>query len=270
MKPLYRAPTSEKRDFAYELKFLVSREAAEGALTWARKNLLPDPFAGGETGDAYCVNSIYLDTQKLDVFYRVGSYGRCKYRVRRYGNDPNLFLERKLKTRGLVGKRRTRVPDHEITFLKQTSVHPGWIGFWFHRRLVARVLEPKCQIAYERVARVGTAPEGPIRLTLDRDLRSFPTADWNVKETGPWQPLLNGQCILEMKYRLSLPVLFKSIIHELGIQTQPISKYRLSVQAFGWDTQAQTTGGGPVNGEIKTFNLDQGQTQLWTDSMRRP
>src|SRR5438045_435204 len=134
MKPLYPASASEKRDFAYELKFLLSEATAQAALELARKHLSPDPFAGGESGDGYCVNSVYLDTERLDVYHRVGSYGRCKYRVRRYGNEPAVFLERKLKTRGLVGKRRTRVPDGEVPYLGQTSVPASWVGDWFHRR----------------------------------------------------------------------------------------------------------------------------------------
>src|SRR4029453_15707230 len=109
MKPLHTATVSEKRDFAHELKFLVSEAVAESALTWARANLSPDPFAGGAVGDGYRVNRVYFDTAGFDFYPRKGSYGRCKYRVRRYGMEPAVFLERKLKTRGLVGKRRTRV-----------------------------------------------------------------------------------------------------------------------------------------------------------------
>jgi hypothetical protein len=36
------------------------------------------------------------------VFHRRGSFGRSKYRIRRYGEAQVGFLERKLKTRGLL------------------------------------------------------------------------------------------------------------------------------------------------------------------------
>jgi hypothetical protein len=272
MKPLYTASTSEKRDFAYEIKFLVAENVAEAALAWARKNLSPDPFAGGVTSDAYSVNSVYLDTAGFDVYHRKGSYGRCKYRVRRYGMEPAVFLERKLKTRGLVGKRRTRISDHDVVFLEQPEPDTEWIGYWFHRRLLARSLEPKCQIAYDRIARVGMASEGPVRMTLDRNVRSFPTSQWQVHESGPWQPLLKQQCILEMKYRSTLPDLFKSVIGELGLQPQAMSKYRLSVQTFGWDAKVQPGVIVPVNGQAHpSVAADHDAARLlWAEPVRTP
>lgn len=272
MKPLHTASASEKRDFAYEIKFLVSEALAESALAWARKNLAPDPFAGGVTSDTYCVNSVYLDTAGFDVYHRKGSYGRCKYRVRRYGAEPIVFLERKLKTRGLVGKRRTRVPDREVTVLQHNLADPDWTGYWFHRRLLARGLAPKCQIAYERVARVGLVPEGPVRMTLDRNVRSFPTSQWHVNDSGPWQPLLTNQCILEMKYRATLPNLFKGILQQLGVQPQAMSKYRLSVQTFGWDATIQPGIIVPVNGQAHpSVNSSHGAPmQLWAETSRTP
>jgi hypothetical protein len=272
MKPLYAGSTGEKREFVYEIKFLVSETLAETAVAWARQNLSPDPFAGGATSDCYLVNSVYLDTAGFDVYHRKGSYGRCKFRVRRYGAERNVFLERKLKTRGMVGKRRTRVADREVTLLEQTSPDPGWVGYWFHRRLLARSLLPKCQIAYDRIARIGMAPEGPVRLTLDRNIRSFPTSQWHVNDSGPWQPLLTDQCILEMKYRTTLPNLFREILDQLGVQPQAVSKYRLSVRTFGWDAAVQSGVIMPVNGQFHpAVNSSQSASRdLWAETGRTP
>ena len=271
MKSLPVAQTSEKRDFAYETKFLIPEELAEAALALARRHLSPDPFAGGATGDGYCVNSVYLDTPGFDVYHRRGSYGRCKYRVRRYGQEPAVFLERKMKTRGLVGKRRSRVPDAEVARLETGRPSPEWPGFWFHRRLLARGLEPKCQIAYDRVARVGLTQEGPIRMTLDRHVRSFPTSVWHVQEAGPWEPLLERQCILEMKYRKNFPPLFEQIIRELAVKPAAVSKYRLGVQKFGWAGDAPPNII-PVNGQshpaLHAASLP-ATAPSWADPLRR-
>src|SRR5688572_28698767 len=99
----------ENREFASEMKFLVSPALAEQIRGWARAQLSPDPYAGGEAGDSYPITSLYFDTEKFDVFHRRGSYGRSKLRVRRYGQGAVVFLERKLKTRGLLTKRRSMV-----------------------------------------------------------------------------------------------------------------------------------------------------------------
>lgn len=225
---------TEKRDFAYELKFLLPESVAGLVLAWAGKQLVADPNGNSSIRGCYRVNSLYFDTTELDVYHRKGSYGRCKYRVRRYGQESSIFLERKLKTRGQVGKRRTRIGDEELAFLAGGPENPGWDGFWFHRRLLARRLIPQCQIAYERAALIGMSNEGPIRLTVDRDARAFPTNNLNVADNGAWVSILSGHCILELKYRLAMPALFQTLVQELALNPQPVSKYRLSVQAFGW------------------------------------
>src|SRR3954471_1307785 len=138
------ASVTEKRDGAYEIKFLVPTATADAALAWARQHLAPDPHAqSGTDGDGYRVNSLYFDTANLDVYRRNGSYGKSKYRVRRYGAEPSIFLERKLKARSLVSTRRTRISDLELPRLAQTQLEPGWVGYWFGRRLVLRRLSPQ-------------------------------------------------------------------------------------------------------------------------------
>jgi len=101
------------------------------------------------------------------VFHRNGSYGRSKYRIRRYGRSDVACLERKLKTRGLLAKRRSPVELEELPRLNNGDPEPGWAGQWFHQRLQARRLDPVCRIQYRRTARVAMTRNGPIRLTLD-------------------------------------------------------------------------------------------------------
>src|SRR5262249_50600430 len=163
-----------------------------------------DPHSEAGTGDGYRVNSLYFDTANLDVYQRKGSYGKAKYRVRRYGGEQTLFLERKLKSRGLVSKRPPRVPGVGLAQLARDP-EPEWSGYWFCRRLLARQLLPKCQIAYQRVARVGLTPAGPIRLTVDRAIRAFQTSEYDVVEGGNWVELLPDKCIVELKFRLGMP-----------------------------------------------------------------
>ena len=136
----------EKREFASEVKFLVSPELGEQVQQWARAHLQPDPYAGGEAGDRYQISSLYFDTPEFDVFHRRGSFGRSKYRVRRYGDAPIAFLERKLKTRGLLTKRRSIVRLEELSRLSDEDAGPDWSGGWFQRRLEARNLRSVCQI----------------------------------------------------------------------------------------------------------------------------
>ena len=222
----------ETREFASEIKFLVSPALAGQIRDWARGRLAPDPNAAGGSGDAYLVTSLYFDTGQFDVFHRKGSFSRSKYRVRRYGQSEVTFLERKLKTRGLLTKRRSVVEFDELARLANADPEPGWAGYWFHRRLLARGLGPRCQISYHRTARIAMTRYGPTRLTLDENLRALPAAGlWFSEQKGTC--LLENQIILELKFRCEMPVLFKYLVEEFALNPQPVSKYRLAAVALG-------------------------------------
>jgi hypothetical protein len=222
----------ENREFAAEIKFLLTPLIAAQIHDWARGRLVCDPNASDESGDGYQITSLYFDTGPFDVFQRKGSFGRSKYRIRRYGQSEVVFLERKLKTRGLLTKRRSIIPLAELTRLVGDDPDRAWPGFWFQRRLRARKLVPVCQISYLRTARVAMTRYGPIRLTLDQNLRAVPVGE--LAFTGAesrW--LAEDRVILELKFRREMPVLFKLLAEEFSLNPQPVSKYRLAVAALG-------------------------------------
>src|SRR5437773_8291043 len=128
-----------------ELKFLISEDAAAAVQPWARVELAADPHAAGIGGDGYQTTTIYFDTDEFDLSFRRGSYARAKYRIRRYDNGA-VFLERKMKARGIVSKRRSDVTVEELARLGDAGIE--WPGRWFARRLQRRQLKPVCQIAY--------------------------------------------------------------------------------------------------------------------------
>lgn len=226
--------TRENREFASEIKFLVANPLADQICDWARARLLPDPNAGGGVGDTYRITSLYFDNERFDVFHRRGSYGRSKLRVRRYGEGEVAFLERKLKTRGLLAKRRCIVPLHEVLLLRGATPGKNWEGYWFHRRLLAREYKPICQISYQRTARVAMTPFGPIRLTIDHELRGTRFDELRFTDE-PGQLLLDSTCVLEMKFRRDLPALFKNIAQEFVLNPVAFSKYRQAVKVLGLD-----------------------------------
>lgn len=222
----------ENREFASEIKFLVTPLIAAQICDWARGRLVCDPNASDESGDGYQITSLYFDTAQFDVFQRQGSFGRSKYRIRRYGQSEVVFLERKLKTRGLLTKRRSIIPLAELTRLVGDAPDRARPGFWFQRRLRARKLAPVCQISYHRTARVAMTRCGPIRLTLDQNLRAVPAGELAfAKAEG--RLLADDRIILELKFRRELPVLFKQLVEEFSLNPQPVSKYRLAVAALG-------------------------------------
>jgi hypothetical protein len=208
----------------HEIKFLIPIDAAVSVLAWARDHMDPDPHGNGRFHDEYLVQSIYLDTPQWHVFRKLGSYGRAKYRVRRYSDESWLFLERKMKRGGIVRKRRTTIQMEELpTFGRLAN------GKWYEKRLSLRQLEPMCYVQYERVARQKMTSDGLLRLTLDRALHFKTGVEWNWPGTGG-TPFLTDSAILELKY-LQLPALAKKLIGDFNLNPGPASKYRMALRA---------------------------------------
>lgn len=218
----------ETRDFARELKFLVDEAQAPALRAWARVHLAPDHFGSGPHGDNYTTTSLYFETPGFDVYHRRGSYGRSKFRIRRYGEADVVFLERKFRTNRLLAKRRTTVPIHEMEHLAAPAPREDWPGYWFHRRVLLRRLSPLIQMSYDRTARVGTAPSGTMRMTIDTNLRVLPMPD-RAFIPGVGFPLIDGHCIVELKYRVEIPALFRQLVETFTLAPSPVSKYRIGL-----------------------------------------
>jgi hypothetical protein len=227
------APTTrETRDFASELKFVVDPATAGQIRAWARPRLLADPHASGPDGDDYRTTTIYYDTQDFAVYHRRGSYGRSKFRIRRYGTADMVFFERKLRASGVVSKRRTIVPVDQMSRLSEPAADKEWHGYWFHQRILTRRLLPVCQVTYRRMARVSMTDYGPMRLTLDDELIARPIEAPGGAE-GAGAPMLPGRMILEMKFRVEMPAVFRRLAETFALQPVRLSKYRLAAEALG-------------------------------------
>jgi len=229
----------EQRPFAAEVKFLLTPEQGEAVREWASSRLSPDPYGSGESGDRYTTTSLYCESPAQDVFHRRGSFGRAKYRIRRYATSDMVFLERKMRTKGLLSKRRSLVPITELAQLEggEGSWPRTWTGAWFGDRLMARRLAPVCQVAYDRAARLAPTPYGVARLTLDANVRAWP-ANGFAFQTGEPKPVLTDRVILEMKYRMEMPAVFKALVEEFRLDPGSVSKYRMSMVALGLATRS--------------------------------
>ena len=226
--------------FTSETKLLVDARLGDDIRAWARQRLGPDPHGAGDFRDQYGVVSIYLDTDAHDVYHRRGSYGRSKYRIRHYENDHAAFLERKLRTRLRLTKRRTRIPLEAVPGLRLDDLDPAHPAHWFFRRVMLRRLRPVCVIRYARTARMAETPEGPVRMTLDASVMASPTTLVTLN-AGPGRPLVEGLMILELKYSGVFPHIFKDLVDEFHLTHRPASKYRCAVQTLGLASSGTAT-----------------------------
>jgi hypothetical protein len=229
--------TREIRESARELKFAVDPATAGRIRERARELLSPDPYAGGANGDEYQTSTLYFDTAEYSVYRRKGSFRRAKHRIRRYGAGDLVFLERKLRTADLLSKRRTIVRRDDLPLLTAATPDPNWEGRWFHERVRLRRLAIVCQVTYRRTARVGMTDYGPIRLTVDEDLRGLAVTRPEFEDAGAG-PALAADAIVELKFRAAMPAVFKRLVEEFHLQPQKTSKYRLAIEAVRPDVVA--------------------------------
>lgn len=220
----------------HETKFLVPIETAPAILAWVRAHLEPDAHGRGAHSDEYFVQSIYFDTPQWHAFRKAGSFGRAKFRARRYGDADWLFLERKLKNEGLVRKRRSAIALDDLPRIENLPS-----AQWYHQRLALRGLVPVCYIQYERVARQTMTSDGALRLTVDRHFRfdTDVTLAWKNFDGGA--AFLADTAIVELKY-LRLPSLAKRLIEEFNLTPASASKFRIALRASRHASQIQQFG----------------------------
>jgi hypothetical protein len=143
-----------------------------------------------------------------------------------------MFLERKFRTDRVLIKRRTTVPVGDFERLDAPEPDPAWPGYWFHRRLRVRGLRPLVQVCYNRTARLGMSSTGKFRMTVDFDLRVLPLPD-RAFIPGVGLPLMEGLNIVELKYCIALPAVFKQLVERFALKAQPVSKYRAGLALLG-------------------------------------
>lgn len=215
---------------AFEMKYEIPMDQVPFIKAWAAKHLRPDPH--GNEG-SYSTSSIYLDTPGWDIFHKMAGFRGSKLRVRRYGDAPFVFLERKTKRGDRVRKRRSKIAPHDLAHLDAAEPPAGWDAEWFHRCMTRRNFEPKCRVGYRRTAWFGTAEGMPVRMTLDHDIVGVPVSRWDVSPLTGGQPLLPGGALVELKFHLKIPDLFSQLLPSLPMKTARVSKYRRCVTVCG-------------------------------------
>ena len=88
-----------------------------------------------------------------------------------------------------------------------------------------------------RILVTGMSGTGKVRMTIDFDLRVLPLPD-RAFLPGTGLPLLEGQNVVELKYCVALPSVFKQLIEQFALKMQPISKYRAGLTLLGLSPDA--------------------------------
>ena len=142
-----------------------------------RGRLSLDPYARSESRRRIPDTSLYTDTPEFEVFRRVGEFGNTKFRVRRYGSvGPCLSGTEGQDTATRSTRHGCRYQWRTWLFSRviEDNVRVRASGFTPKSR--SRRLAPVCRITYDRIAYLGLAEGGAVRVTFDRTgaRRSWP------------------------------------------------------------------------------------------------
>lgn len=212
----------------FELKLQLHPEDADWVREWARQNLKLDAYAGADA--TYSVHSLYLDTARLDIYHRNGDTVGTKFRIRRYGNEEVLWVERKRRKGTLVFKRRAAIPKAELLrVLEGQGIVEGWAKT-FQDEVKTRQLVPTLLISYRRAAFV---TERGSRLTLDYDIECRAPRLGNPFSLEPAPIEISKDVVLELKYDQTRPAIFDELMKILGHDPGSFSKYGNGVEAVG-------------------------------------
>ena len=210
-----------------EKKYLASPEQCRAFLELAEGRLLPDRFA------EYTICNLYYDTDGYDLIRTSldKPVYKEKLRLRCYGvpeDDSPVFVELKKKYKGVVYKRRVRMPlGIAEGYLAGTCppAEPGQITReidWFRSRYPG--LAPAMYLSYERKAFCGREDSG-LRITFDRRiLWRRDTLDLTAGPGG--SPLLApDELLMEVKCPGAMPLWLAEALSELAIWPSTFSKY---------------------------------------------
>jgi hypothetical protein len=228
---------------AREIKFLMTEEKAEAILERAGSELSRDPHGELSSGQ-YDVCSLYLDSPNYEVLYRRSAASTAKFRLRRYDRASELFIERKVRERGIVSKQRHRLSlEHFDRSLRDECL--------FLEELLQRQLLPSCCVQYRRHAFYNPELDNNFRVTVDSNLHVFvfkertwqdslrflnhPDDYVTSKQTDRSKLLFENWFVVEFKYMNTMPVRLKDWIAQFQLVPMKFSKYRTAMVGFDGD-----------------------------------
>lgn len=189
--------------------------------------------AHSKNGEFYTICNIYYDTPDNYLIRKSidGSVYKEKLRLRSYGTvspEDKVFLEIKKKYKGVVYKRRIKLPYKEAVAYIYDDIPPSKTGQIFNEIdyfIKFYGCKPKLFLSYDRVALCGVGDEKDLRITFDRNIRSrTDRLDLSIPPDG--EPLLEtGLWLMEIKAPGAMPLWLTDILTRLKIYPTSFSKY---------------------------------------------
>ena len=225
----------------YELKYRVSESTALAVQSFVRGYLDRDKYAARHASGQYRICSLYLDSQRFDLFHETiqDKCNRFKLRIRGYDDDPEspIFFEIKRKLNSIIYKSRAKVNKDQLAPILNGYYVPADLPEKDRKTLMQFMHYSQCLLArpmvlvrYMREAYENTA-DSKVRITFDRQLcyKSVNTPVFTTNGPG-WRPLPIDFVVLEIKFTASFPTWIKDMVRLFNLNRQSMSKYCSSVR----------------------------------------
>ena len=231
----------------FELKYLLKESVAERVREFARCHLDFDPFSAGRPDYSYPVHSLYLDSDRLELYWRTvnGDKNRFKLRLRYYNDqaDAPVFFEIKRRMDNAILKQRAAVKRSAASLLLRGHLPgpedlcgDGPAGLAAAQRFVQLMTEsnasPRSHISYRREAYI--SEDDHLRVTMDRDILSEPQLDGTIR-TAMDKPVrsFKGLVVLELKFTERFPNWFRELVRMANAMQSGAAKYVSGVAGLG-------------------------------------
>ncbi len=237
---VFDRPEDQTTAQRFEAKYHLTENMAQMVLDYMQPYLTTDKNT--QWGQAYVINSIYLDNPRLSLFWssKTGEKNRFKLRIRSYTDKPEdpVFFEIKRRVNQVILKQRAittrdtvdRILRHEevpfSAFLKPGPKERE--NLWQFRDLMeAMGAVPQTMVRYTREAYMSNLEE-PVRITFDRNLSALPVPEYHpsVWTYGPhWTDLDVVPVILEIKFTNTFPRWVRAMVQRFGLLRAEFAKY---------------------------------------------
>lgn len=212
----------------YEKKYLVSKENCNAFIAAIEDKVCPDKY-GKST-----VCNIYFDTPDYRLIRASieKPVFKEKLRLRSYGvpdESSHVFVELKKKYKGVVYKRRIRMPYRDAVLYLMKGVRPKEANEQILAELDYFIsyypkIRPSVSLFYDRVA-FYAKDNKEIRITFDSNIR-FRTKNLDLSRGDEGYQLLNKDlAVMEIKCLGAMPLWISKELDRLQIYPASYSKY---------------------------------------------
>jgi VTC domain len=236
-----------------EYKFLIDREMAARVRAAIAPFCALDPYAAGSPSRTYAIDTLYLDTRDLRLFWANDAelVDRIKLRVRSYADAPNspMFFEVKRRINDVISKSRGKVSRalwHGLLADDSARIPDTVVGK--DRMAVERFLaisrsmhvRPFTLVRYDREPYFSTIDDYA-RVTFDTRVRAHRIDEltfepdgscWRALDDAVMQRQQQSCTVLELKFTNNVPIWLVNIARSLGLVRGAYSKYGNSIRAF--------------------------------------